>query len=168
MALTYNLDEVFEIAEQIERNGAAFYRRAADLHGADAIQGLFLKLADDEDDHERTFRNMRKQLVASDKGIANYDKDETVVGYLQALAGSHIFSTDRTPEEELSGDKSVSDTLKMAMAKERDSITLYLGIRQVVGGEEKEKVREIIQEEQKHLMNLIGSLAERGPDEGQN
>ena len=30
MTRTYNIDEIFEIAEQIERNGAAFYRRGAE------------------------------------------------------------------------------------------------------------------------------------------
>jgi len=29
MPQRFNEDEIFEIAEQIERNGAAFYRRAA-------------------------------------------------------------------------------------------------------------------------------------------
>ena len=30
MGLDFNADEVFEIAEQIERNGAEFYRTAAE------------------------------------------------------------------------------------------------------------------------------------------
>ncbi len=30
MPQRFNADEIFEIAEQIERNGAAFYRRAAE------------------------------------------------------------------------------------------------------------------------------------------
>ena len=29
MSITFNADEIFEIAEQIERNGARFYREAA-------------------------------------------------------------------------------------------------------------------------------------------
>ena len=162
MAITYSLDEVFEIAEKIERNGAAFYRRAADLRGDEPIRELFLKLAADEDKHEKTFHRLREQLVGDDVRIANYDKDETVVGYLQALAGSYIFNTDLDPAEELSGNASVSDILKTAMSKERDSITLYLGIRQVMADSEKKKVSQILQEEQKHLVDLIAALAEFG------
>ena len=30
MSLDFNADEVFEIAEQIERNGSEFYRKAAE------------------------------------------------------------------------------------------------------------------------------------------
>ncbi len=29
MAISFNLDEIFEMAEQIEKNGASFYREAA-------------------------------------------------------------------------------------------------------------------------------------------
>ena len=29
MSITFNADEIFEMAEQIERNGATFYREAA-------------------------------------------------------------------------------------------------------------------------------------------
>ncbi len=29
MAISFNLDEIFEMAEQIEKNGANFYREAA-------------------------------------------------------------------------------------------------------------------------------------------
>ena len=164
MAMTYNLDEVFEIAEQIEKNGAIFYRKAADIHKEAATQELFLKLASDEDKHERTFHHLRKQLV-EDGGIASYDKDELVSGYLQAVASSYVFNTDQETTEELFSNESVSDVLKMAMSKERDSITLYLGIKQVMEGAERDKVSQILQEEQKHLVDLIALLAEFGREQ---
>ena len=34
MALEYSAGEIFEIAQQMERNGALFYRRAAEAHRA--------------------------------------------------------------------------------------------------------------------------------------
>ena len=50
MAIPFNADEVFEMAEQIERNGGMFYRAAADKFPA--VRELLLKLAKWEDDHE--------------------------------------------------------------------------------------------------------------------
>lgn len=164
MAMTYNLDEVFEIAERIEKNGATFYRCAADMHQDSDARELFLRLARDEDTHERIFRELRRQLVTGEDSITAYDRDETVVGYLQALAGSYVFLSDTKPEEELARISSVADILKTAMSKERDSISLYLGIRQVMADTDKEKVSTILEEEQRHLVDLIAALAalERG------
>ena len=54
MGLHYNLAEVFEIAEQIEKNGAAFYRRAADICESDMVQKFLLLLADQEEEHGLT------------------------------------------------------------------------------------------------------------------
>ena len=42
MAYVFNADEILEMAIQIEQNGAAFYRKAADLQ-SDASNQDFLK-----------------------------------------------------------------------------------------------------------------------------
>ena len=55
MMYDFNADDIFEIAEQLERNGATFYRTAAGaVTDADA-KGFLLKLAEMEDAHEKTF-----------------------------------------------------------------------------------------------------------------
>ena len=55
MAIKFNANEVLAMAEQIERNAAAFYRKAASSHPAKHNQDFLLKLAAMEEDHERTF-----------------------------------------------------------------------------------------------------------------
>ena len=69
MSITFNAFEIFEIAEQIERNGAKFYRRAAEYIGDKKTKQTLLELADMEDDHEKTFIEMRKQLQAAKRLI---------------------------------------------------------------------------------------------------
>jgi len=51
----FNADEIFEMAEQIERNGAKFYRRAAEQVTSPDGSELLLNLAVMEDVHEKTF-----------------------------------------------------------------------------------------------------------------
>ena len=62
MAVSFNADEAFKMAIHIESNGAAFYRKAAELQ-SDASSREFLEgLASMEEDHKRTFMAMHKQL----------------------------------------------------------------------------------------------------------
>jgi Rubrerythrin. len=49
----FNIDEIFEIAEQIERNGVIFYTRAAEKFSEYTKKSVFLNLADMERKHEK-------------------------------------------------------------------------------------------------------------------
>ena len=60
MSIAFNADEVFEMAEEIERNGAKFYREAASKSTNREIREMFLNMASMEDGHLRTFQEMRK------------------------------------------------------------------------------------------------------------
>ena len=62
MADVFNIDETFEIAEQIERNGARFYRKAAGIFEASRAKSLLMDLAAMEDRHEKLFKEMRQEL----------------------------------------------------------------------------------------------------------
>ena len=64
MAIPFNADEVYEMAEEIERNGARFYRKAAEKFPA--ISELFQKLALMEDEHLATFASLRADLSAAE------------------------------------------------------------------------------------------------------
>ena len=73
------------MAEQLERNGAAFYRRAATADGlATDQQALLLRLASMEDDHEQTFREMRAELTGKEKAPTVFDPDGEAALYLRA------------------------------------------------------------------------------------
>ena len=86
MDISYNIDEAFELAEQIERNGAAFYKRAAEILGPGAPQDLVLLLASQEEMHEKAFAGFRAELVSDEESINKYDQDGVVAQYLQAVA----------------------------------------------------------------------------------
>ena len=64
--MTFIPDEVLEIAEFMERNGAKFYRTAAE-DASGEIRNLLLSLAEMEEDHEKTFRGMRSALSPEEK-----------------------------------------------------------------------------------------------------
>ena len=157
MAMPFNADEVFEMAEQIERNGATFYRAAAEKFPD--IAPVLLDLARMEDDHEKTFAAMRAELAGEELEAPVYDPDGEVQMYLRVMADGHVFDLTADPVEQLADQQTPEDVLKMAMGAERDSIAFYVGLKESVPRRAgKDKVEAIIKEEMGHIAILSEKL----------
>ena len=153
MAYDFNVDEVFEMAEQLERNGAKFYRTAAESVSDPAEKQLLTELAGMEDEHEKTFAALRKTLSGSDRQNTVFDPMDESGQYLRALADTQVFFK---KELDMSSMKSV---LKGAIVAEKDSIVFYLGMKDVVpDGLGKDKIEAIIKEEMGHIRQLSKKL----------
>ena len=161
MAIAFNADEIFEMAEQIERNGGKFYRAAAEKFPA--VRELLLELAEWEDVHERTFAKMRAELPSGDSDPPVFDPDDQAQAYLRVMADGHIFNVDVDPSEQVAGRDTPEDILKMAIGVERDSIAFYVGLKQSVSpAAGKDKVEAIIREEIQHVAILNEKLEALG------
>ncbi len=91
MIYDFNADDVFEMAQQLERNGAQFYRTAAASVKESTTRDLLLRLADMEDEHEKIFTQIHSQLTASEKPSTVFDPQGEAAGYLKALADTRVF-----------------------------------------------------------------------------
>ncbi len=67
----FNAVEVFRIAEQVERDGAEFYRQAAELSGDMKVSAMFHELADWERVHEITFADMRRRFCRNELSVSS-------------------------------------------------------------------------------------------------
>ncbi len=158
MTRKFNAIEVFEIAEQIERNGAAFYRRAAALFKDSDVAGLFTTLADWEVRHEAILAGMRKELSSAPMQLSTFDPEELPLD-AKAMAGLASFGLQPDPSRELAGCKTRADALKLALQKEKDTVVYYTGLKEfarlaaVVG-----KIDDIIKEELRHIGILNQAL----------
>jgi len=128
MTRTFNAFEVFEIAEQIERNGAAFYRRASGLFEEPTLTEMFLELAEWEVRHEEVFANMRKHLSEQDPELRTFEIEDAPLD-AKAMAGLAAFGISPDPTEQLTGNETKQDILRMALQKEKDSIVYYTGLK---------------------------------------
>ena len=63
MSIVLNADEILQIAEQIERNGAKFYIKASGYAIGASSQKLLADLADMESSHEKAFSAMADTKV---------------------------------------------------------------------------------------------------------
>jgi rubrerythrin len=156
MSYDFNADDVFEMAEQMERNGAKFYRTAA-ANTADAANKKFLlELAAMEDEHEKTFKAMRTELSAKEKESTVFDPDGEAALYLRALADTRVFF-----EKEIDV-TSLKKILKSAIEAEKDSIVFYLGMKEAVPEKYgKGRLDVIIKEEMGHVRLLSRKLVEQ-------
>ena len=155
MGITFNADEVFAMAQEIEANGARFYRKAAEDAPDGDSKRMLLDMATMEEGHERTFSEMRKELCDADRQDNVFDPDNEAVMYLQAMADARGWEGKVSPEEELSGLETMAEVLNAAIAAEKNSVAFYLGIRDIVPENTgKEKIDDIIKEEMGHITIL--------------
>jgi len=155
MSVTFNAFEIFEMAEQIERNGVKFYRKAAHGTSDQDVRQMLLNLADMEAEHEEAFANMRKQLSEEAWEVRVFDPENELALYLQSMANGHVFDLSKDPAEQLTGNETVEDILKLAIDAEKDSIVFYLGLKDFVPVKAgKDKVEAIIKEEMGHIAVL--------------
>lgn len=153
MMYDFNADDIFEMAEQMERNGAKFYRAAAASVSDPSHKDFLDKLADMEDAHEKTFSKMRATLKADEKATTVFDPDGEAVNYLRALADTRVFF-----QKEIDT-SSMPAILKDAIAAEKDAIVFYLGMRDAVPEKlGRSHLDDIIKEEMLHIRLLSNEL----------
>lgn len=153
MSYDFNADEVFEMAEQIERNGAKFYRDAAGSVADPSNKDLLLSLSKMEEAHEKTFQSMRSALTSAEKASTVFDPSGEAALYLQALADTRVFF-----EKEIDT-TSLLEILKSAIEAEKDSIVFYLGMKEAVPpAMGQNRIDRIIKEEMGHIRLLSKEL----------
>ena len=153
MGFDFNADDIFEMAERMERNGAKFYRTAAEKVADSSAKEFLLELAGMEDEHEKTFALLRADLSQKEKTATVFDPEGESALYLRALADSEVFFK---KEIDIS---SMEEILKAAIMAEKDSIVFYLGMMQFVPEElGKDKLGKIIKEEMAHIRILSNEL----------
>ncbi|MCP4602979.1 MAG: ferritin family protein [Proteobacteria bacterium] len=157
MSSVFNAEEVLEIAVQIERAGAVFYRRAATLVDDPISKEMLEGLAAMEDGHEIGFENMRAD--PDTLSILIGDPEGEAALYLRAFASGRVFPKDDNPASELGPNVTMEEILKKAINMELTSIAFYQGIKNAMPPELGEaKVDEIIQEEMRHVTTLTDKL----------
>ena len=158
MPVTISVYDVFEIAEQIERNGARFYRRASEISDGPAARKMFLRLAEWEIEHERIFAHMKKQLLEPN-GKSDTPGHQNILPEPKVMAGLAVFGLRSDPVAGLGDRQSKEDIIKRAVENEKDSIVFYEGLKDFVpGGCGRDKIDDIIREEMRHIRILYESL----------
>lgn len=157
-----NIDEVLQIAEDIERNGKAYYAAAAAIASDNKMKTLFLELAEWEGKHQNIFKEMRLACGRDQEAAILLDSSGEEGLYLKAVADGKIFTAARGPDALLreSGGK-LGVLLNFAIEREKDSVVFYTAISRVARDEKtREIVDKIVGEEISHIRFLSMMFAQ--------
>lgn len=155
MGIDFTADEILAFAEQVERNGAAFYRRAAQITSDASVKDTLLKLAEMEDGHERLFASVRGVLQGREKEAPTFDPGDDASRYLAEMAGQHVFKKHTDVSTIFTGKETSMEVLDIAIGFERDSIAVFDALeRWVPEYLGRDKVSALVREEISHVAFL--------------
>jgi rubrerythrin len=150
----FSINEIVELAVQIEHNGYAFYHEATKHKDLDAASlELLSDLRDAELSHEKTFLALRddedlKQLVLAQDW-------ELVASYLKTIVDSRIFNTEDAAIRLATQAKDVKGILDYAIQFEKDTLLYFHTIKDALTSTKAQSaVARIIHEEISHVLRL--------------
>lgn len=142
------IDEVLQMAMQLEESGIAFYTRVAKGSADDQVVRLCCRCADDEKEHLETFRRMREAMATPER-VRKLDLPEMQI--IQGVLDDGVMPS-MSEAERLAGEAGLGDMLGVAMRMEEDSVRFYECL--VSGVDDADALREIIDEERGHIEEL--------------
>ncbi len=155
--MSFSVDEILEMAVQIERNGVTFYRRVAEVATSPTCKKLLLSLADMEDEHRVLMQSMKASLPANSDLADEFGDADEALHFIREVADGHIFDVQIDPTAILTGSESEEEILSTAIGLEKESIVYYSALAELLGdAPDAEKVRAVIREEMSHIAELSG------------
>lgn len=153
MEVVFTADEVMEMAEQLERNGAKFYREASEKVADPKARAMLLQLSKMEEEHESTFEKLREGLTDEERTAVVAGPEDEATQYLRAWVDTRVFFERKIDLT------SMNEILKAAIDAEEDSIAFYVGMKEAVPESlGKKRIDEIIKEEMSHIQLLSNNL----------
>lgn len=158
----FTADDIFDIAETIERNASDFYRETSEKTSDEETKQVLLHIASAEDGHLKIFQRMREQSADPD-GIIVEETDSRSATYLQAMADARGWEGRKSPLEELSGEEAPAEIFKIALNSENESVVFYSSLKTLVSSQsDREIVEKIILEELGHVSVFLQRLKSLG------
>jgi rubrerythrin len=143
-----------DLAIETEEIGIKFYQRVAKkFEDKPEVAETFRRLSDDEKIHAERFRKILEQEAPEDAPPVSTERYR--LEYLRAISRSEIFKREQM-ENLREKVESMEDALQLAIDLEKNTLHLYLGLRDTVG--EHEALDQIIEEERNHIVRIFSML----------
>lgn len=163
MAIHFSADEVFEMGMDIERNGEAYYRKAAELAKDASVRDVFTDLMQQERKHYEVFKELRDNLPPRATLPTVVDTDSEEYLYLDALVKSRLFSNVREAEAVASKVGNAVEALRAALAFEKDTVLFFQSMKSMTDERlGKGEIDRLIEQEHGHIVRISGLIKEHG------
>jgi len=149
----YSINEILDIAVELEEAGYEFYAKCIDKFDDRVIKDLFTFLADEELVHKKLFLSMKSE---NESGSGVFTEEYFL--YMKSIGGGKIFSDEN--DRNFLQIETVEDALKKAFHDEKESILLYSELKSNYSGdfEALALLDRIIAEERNHVMKLYDTM----------
>ena len=150
MPNVFNAAEVIDMGIEKERKRRDFYGLVAVKFNSKNMKDLFTKLRDWEDAHIKKFTEIRNSIEESEATESYHGE---LAFYIQSTVDDLLY--DQVSAEQFS--KNVQNELnaiQYGIGFEKDAILFFNELLLYMAPHHKEKVRELIEEEKKHLVLL--------------
>jgi rubrerythrin len=153
----FTLDEILDLAIQIEKNGEKIYRRAQQEVSNLSLASMLSWLADDEAKHEKWFIQFREKIEGTLKDPKLDDMGRSI---LQGVLGERAFSIE---EADFSRIDDLNSLLELSIEFEKDTLLFYEMLGGFISDEQiLEQLGQIMEEENRHVQVLEEFLGKKG------
>jgi rubrerythrin len=154
----FTIQEIVEIAIEIEKNGEIFYRALSESSSTATLRDLFKYLSGEEKKHKIRFEEILKS-VGGYQISEIYYADE-YMGYMKALADEQVFKKGVSAIDVAKSVKSPKDAIEIAIDFEKDSIIFLHEMQDIINEDEKDTVKKLLNEERDHIRRLSAMKAQ--------
>lgn len=148
METKFDVLEVLKIAERLEHNGRQFYTKMAKLFIEKQCQTLCREMADFRAGRELTLARQRKLFGEQNSGFLPNNADDYFRIHPDVLADLSVFADKFYPHHALTGHESISEIVKDAVARTREAVIFYRGLKDFARNQEtRALINQFIEEE---------------------
>jgi len=150
----YSINEIIEMAVQIERNGYAFYNEATKRKDLDDKSHEFISwLRDQELEHEKKFLSLRDDTEL--KSLELSQDWELVALYLKTIVEGRIFNSEDSAIRRAIEAKNITEIIDYAINFEKDTLLYFQAISNNIAYPKAiDILHQIINEEISHIIKL--------------
>jgi rubrerythrin len=159
MDTQFNIFEVLQIAEEVERKGARFYVKAAEHCEQEELRRVYYSLAGWRTRHQQAWARIRREFSERTGEFGRFNPDDYVGSNPQVMAGLSCFAADsmccHLPVRCVSHDSILRDAIQRA----GHVVVFYRGLKGFTQGSGcRIVIDNMIGEEQRHIRLLTHSL----------
>jgi len=164
--VTFNTDELMELAIQIEKNGKEYYALMTDRSENPKVKEVFEYLGKEEQSHLENFIKIRESMAASQSEepfeIADEYNTPEMFEYLNALSDGRVFPNLLSHAEIAKEISSDEQAVYHAIGFEKDTVLFFQEILSILGPVDQNRglVEELIRQEKIHIARLYTLLGQ--------
>lgn len=159
MEVIPDVRDLFEIAEQVENQGAELYTKLSQASPDASTREALRTLATMELDHRHVFSGMKVNLTAGQEAREVPDSVIGAVKFWKYASQSRFLDVESELARQFTGRETKGEAFRKAINFERDTIVFYVGLRDMFQNpSDRETIDQIIREELGHIIWLMGTL----------